>query len=89
MATAQDADFPEDQFHDNREYDISPSVATKCDLCTFEPIPVERAEDYVVEDEKLCTFFDEDDCQATFVYGYTNTTGKLVVRFILFCLMGI
>ena len=59
------------------EYDSVPK--TKCDLCTFEPIPVERAEDYVVEDEKLCTFFDDDECQATFVYGYQNTTGQLVV----------
>ena len=60
------------------EYDSVPK--TQCDLCIFELIPVETAEDFVVEDEKLCTFFDEDECQATFVYGYQNTTGKLVVR---------
>jgi protocadherin alpha len=61
----------------NAEYDTEPK--TKCDLCLFEPIEVERAEDYVIEDEKLCTFFDDDECQATFVYGYQNQTGKLVV----------
>ena len=65
--------------YDYREYSVQPK--TKCDLCNFEPIPVERAEDYVVEDEKLCTFFDDDECQATFVYGYQNQTGQLVVSF--------
>jgi protocadherin alpha len=60
-----------------KEYGDSPK--TKCDLCNFEPIPVERAEDYVIDDEKLCTFFDDDECQATFVYGYQNQTGELKV----------
>ena len=63
--------------YDFREYDVEPK--TKCDLCNFEPIPVERAEEYVQDDEKLCTFFDDDECQATFVYGYSNSTGRLQV----------
>ena len=64
--------------YDFREYDDPPK--TKCDLCNFEPIPVERAEEYVLDDEKLCTFFDDDECQATFVYGYSNSTGRLQVN---------
>ena len=38
---------------------------------------VEKAEDYINEDERLCTFIDDDDCRATFVYGYHNSTGEL------------
>ena len=55
---------------------------TKCDLiCGFEPIQVEKAEEYLELDHnhKLRTFFDDDECQATFVYGYQNETGTLKV----------
>ena len=37
---------------------------------------MEKAEDYIREDERLCTFIDDDDCRATFVYGHHNTTGE-------------
>ena len=37
---------------------------------------MEKAEDYINEDERLCTFIDDDDCRATFVYGYHNSTGE-------------
>lgn len=40
---------------------------------------MEKAEDYIVDDERLCTFIDDDDCRATFVYGYHNATGQLQV----------
>ena len=75
-------DFIDEDVNDDgtyKEYGDAPK--TKCDLCNFEPIPVERAEDYVIDDEKLCTFFDDDECQATFVYGYQNQTGELKVSF--------
>ena len=42
-------------------------------------IPVEKAEDYIIDDERLCTFIDDDECRATFVYGYHNATGRLQV----------
>ncbi|XP_059086131.1 integrin beta-PS-like isoform X2 [Tigriopus californicus] len=50
-----------------------------CDKCPFDVIEVEKAEDYVRDDERLCTFIDDDDCRATFVYGYHNSTGQLMV----------
>ena len=37
---------------------------------------MEKAEDYIRDDERLCTFIDDDDCRATFVYGHHNTTGE-------------
>jgi hypothetical protein len=40
---------------------------------------VEKAEDYIIDDERLCTFIDDDECRATFVYGYHNATGRLQV----------
>ena len=40
---------------------------------------VDRAEDYIDVDERLCSFIDDDDCRATFVYGYHNLTGQLQV----------
>ena len=40
---------------------------------------VDNAEDYIIGDERLCTFIDDDDCRATFVYGYHNITGQLLV----------
>ncbi len=27
----------------------------------------------------MCSFVDDDDCRATFVYGYHNETGRLMV----------
>ena len=51
----------------------------KCDLCPFEPEVVEKAEDHVNTDERICTFIDDDDCRFTFIYGYLNDTGKLQV----------
>jgi integrin beta 1 len=50
-----------------------------CDKCEFEIIEVEKSEDYLIEDERLCSFIDDDDCRATFVYGYHNATGQLQV----------
>lgn len=50
-----------------------------CDKCPFEPIVVEKAEEKVVDDERICTFIDDDDCRFTFVYGYRNDTGQLQV----------
>ena len=41
---------------------------------------VDRAEDYIDVDERLCSFIDDDDCRATFVYGYHNLTGKNFVK---------
>ena len=40
---------------------------------------VDKAEDYVLNDERLCSFIDDDDCRATFVYGYHNYTGDLLI----------
>merc|ERR1712158_181749 len=51
----------------------------KCSLCPFKPEIVEKAEDLVQNDERLCTFIDDDDCRFTFVYGYKNETGELQV----------
>ena len=61
------------------EYDDygAPLCQSKCD---FEINEVDKAEDYIVEDERLCTFIDDDECRATFVYGYHNSTGTLQVR---------
>ena len=42
--------------------------------CQITNWQVEKAEDYINEDERLCTFIDDDDCRATFVYGYHNST---------------
>jgi len=50
-----------------------------CDKCEFKVEEVEKAEEYIVEDERLCSFIDDDDCRATFVYGYANATGQLQV----------
>lgn len=50
-----------------------------CEKCQFEVTEVEKAEDYILEDERLCSFIDDDDCRATFVYGYHNATGQLQV----------
>jgi integrin beta 1 len=50
----------------------------KCSQCPFTPILVERAEDLVQNDERLCTFFDDDYCRFSFVYGFRNT-GELQV----------
>ena len=47
----------------------------------FQIQEVEKAEDYIIEDERLCTFIDDDECRATFVYGYHNSTGRLQVTF--------
>ena len=51
----------------------------KCSKCLFEVVPVPKAEDYIINDERLCSFIDDDDCRATFVYGYKNDTGELQV----------
>lgn len=51
----------------------------KCSLCPFKPEIVEKAEEEVKNDERLCTFIDDDDCRFTFVYGYKNDTGELQV----------
>ena len=40
---------------------------------------VDNAEEYIIGDERLCTFIDDDDCRATFVHGYHNITGQLLV----------
>ena len=66
--------------YDDREYT---DAKTQCDLCAFTPVPVERAEDYLNDENHICTFFDDDECQATFVYGYNNVTGTLEV--IIYC----
>ena len=58
------------------EYGNVPKV--KCDRCIFDPISIERA-DYDQHKENLCTFVDDDGCQAEFVYGYINSTGRLQV----------
>ena len=62
--------------YDDREYD---DIKIQCDLCAFTPVPVEKAEDYLNDENHICTFFDDDECQATFVYGYNNATGTLEV----------
>ena len=36
-------------------------------------------QEYIVNDERLCSFIDDDDCRATFVYGYNYTNGVLQV----------
>ena len=58
------------------EYGV-PHCNTKC---SFQIQEVDKAEDYIIEDERLCTFIDDDECRATFVYGYHNSTGRLQVR---------
>eukprot|EP00096_Caligus_rogercresseyi_P012190 TRINITY_DN5033_c0_g1_i1.p1 TRINITY_DN5033_c0_g1~~TRINITY_DN5033_c0_g1_i1.p1 ORF type:complete len:836 (+),score=305.25 TRINITY_DN5033_c0_g1_i1:51-2558(+) len=50
-----------------------------CDKCPFSALPVERAEDFAVEENELCHFTDDDDCRGSFVYGYHNSTGMLHV----------
>ncbi len=40
---------------------------------------MDKAEDLVQDDERLCTFIDDDECRVTFVYGYDNRTGDLFV----------
>ena len=47
------------------EYGV-PHCNTKC---SFQIQEVDKAEDYIIEDERLCTFIDDDECRATFVYG--------------------
>ena len=55
----------------------------ECDKCPFDTDSgleiVEKAEDFIHEDERLCTDLDEDQCRFTFVYGYNNKTGQLQV----------
>jgi len=51
----------------------------RCSLCPFTPEIVDKAEDQVVTDQRICTFIDDDDCRFTFVYGYENKTGTLQV----------
>lgn len=63
----------------NGEEPEIPMSATCREKCTFELIEVEKAEDYIIDDERLCTFIDDDECRATFVYGYHNATGRLQV----------
>ena len=41
---------------------------------------MEEAEDYINEDERLCTDLDDDQCRFTYVYGYHNKIGQLQVR---------
>ena len=57
----------------------------ECAKCPFELGDglevVDKAEDYIHEDERLCTDLDDDQCRFTFVYGYNNKTGQLQVRF--------
>ncbi len=55
------------------------SIANSCKYSFLQVIAVEKAEDYLVNDERLCTFIDDDECRATFVYGYHNETGTLLV----------
>jgi len=50
-----------------------------CDLCPFEPELVDKVEDTIENDERICTFIDDDDCRFKFVYGFHNTTGELEV----------
>jgi len=50
-----------------------------CNSCDFKVKAVEKAEEYIVNDERLCSFIDDDDCRATFVYGYNYTNGVLQV----------
>ena len=47
--------------------------------CEFKVKAVEKAEEYIINDERLCSFIDDDDCRATFVYGYNYTNGVLQV----------
>eukprot|EP00092_Neocalanus_flemingeri_P016472 GFUD01017825.1.p1 GENE.GFUD01017825.1~~GFUD01017825.1.p1 ORF type:complete len:278 (-),score=51.40 GFUD01017825.1:117-950(-) len=51
----------------------------KCLLCRFTPVIVDKAEEFVQNDERLCIFFDDDDSRITFVYGYQEDTGELQV----------
>ncbi len=37
-----------------------PACLSKCE---FEVVGVEKAEDYLVNDERLCTFIDDDECR--------------------------
>ena len=56
----------------------------ECSKCPFDLDHglevVEKAEDYIHEDERLCTDLDDDQCRFTFVYGYNNKTGALQVK---------
>jgi len=55
----------------------------ECSKCPFDEdhglVVVEKAEDYIFEDERLCTDLDDDQCRFTYVYGYNNKTGQLQV----------
>ena len=51
--------------------------------CEFNSNVVPNAEEMVRGNVKICTFFDDDSCRFTFVYGFTDETGELQVRIVL------
>jgi len=67
--------FKSGELHEQKDED----GVNMCDHCTFEPIIVDKAEETVDNDERICTFIDDDDCRFRFVYGFHNTTGELQV----------
>ena len=48
--------------------------------CEFNSMVVPKAEDMVNANKRICTFFDDDSCRSTFVYGFMDETGELRVR---------
>jgi len=63
-----------------QQIEVNGVMVDKCEhTCAFRPEIVEKAEELVQNDERLCTFIDDDDCRFTFVYGYRNETGELQV----------
>ena len=38
-----------------------------CELCPFKVIEVEDAEEYIREDERICTFMDDDECRLVLI----------------------
>ncbi|CAG0892794.1 unnamed protein product [Cyprideis torosa] len=59
-------------------FERGPLTKEECEECPFEVIPVEVIEERS-EDERQCTFTDEDGCRWYFAYGY-NEHNELVVR---------
>ena len=67
-----------------RVFQSGPLQQEECHTCPFNLedgslAVVDKSEDFLAEDERLCTEIDEDDCRFTFVYGYNNKTGRLEV----------
>nr|ACY82398.1 integrin [Penaeus vannamei] len=62
------------QVFETGEFNIEECKAN-CTTFNSTPVPVAEVEN---EGERLCTFFDENDCRFTFVYGYDENKEPIV-----------